>query len=180
MKKFGWILIFFAGIVSCKTQNAVYKSAASFKAYQVSHDEKGRKVLRGLITRADIETDTSFSWFKKNYSLGKPDNSIVSAFKQHANDFQMVIFGGTWCPDTQNLLPQFYQVVDASGYSENNITLIGVDHSKTTLDNLDKSFHIINVPTFIVMKNGKEVGRIIEYGESGEAMKELGKIVAGL
>ena len=36
------------------------------------------------------------------------------------------------------------------------------------------------MPTFIVMKNGKEVGRVIEYGESGEAMKELGKIVSGL
>ena len=29
-------------------------------------------------------------------------------------------------------------------------------------------------------KDGKEAGRIVEYGESGEAMKELGKIVEGL
>lgn len=179
MKKSVWLFLFVI-VISCKTENAVNKPATAFKAYQISHDEKGIKVLRGLITRTDIEKDTSFNWFKKNYNLGKPDATAVAAFKQHINDFQMVVFGGTWCPDTQNLLPQFYKVVDASQYSENNITLVGVDHSKTTLDNLDKSFHIINVPTFIVMKNGKEAGRVIEYGESGEAMKELGKIVAGL
>jgi thiol-disulfide isomerase/thioredoxin len=92
----------------------------------------------------------------------------------------MLIFGGTWCPDTQNLLPQFYQLADAAGYADSSITLIGVDNAKTTFDNLNKTFHLIDVPTFIVMKDGKEVGRVVEYGESGEAMKELGKIVSGL
>ena len=32
----------------------------------------------------------------------------------------------------------------------------------------------------LCMKDGKEIGRVVEYGESGEAMKELGKIVEGL
>lgn len=180
MKKSVWIFVIFISLISCKAQNAVSKTSENFHAYQVSYDDESRKVLRGLITRLDVESDTAFSWFKKNYNLGKPDATSVESFKQHANEFQVIVFGGTWCPDTQNLLPQFYRLVDASGYTENNITLIGVDHSKTTLDNLDKSFHLINVPTFIVMKNGKEVGRVVEYGESGEAMKELGKIVAGM
>lgn len=172
--------IILLSLVACKTQNATRRTSSAFEPYQVSYDDKNRKVLRGLITRTDIENDTAFSWFKKNYTLGKPDASAVSAFKQHANDFQMIIFGGTWCPDTQNLLPQFYRLADATGYSDSSITLIGVDHNKTTLDNLHTTFHLINVPTFIVMKNGKEVGRVVEYGESGEAMKELGKIVSGL
>lgn len=180
MKKLVLISSILIIIVSCKTQHAVTKTSASFKTYQVSYDAKGRKVLRGLISRADIENDTAFSWFKKNYNLGKPDASAVAAFKQHAGDFQMLIFGGTWCPDTQNLLPQFYRVADAAGYADSSITLIGVDHAKTTFDNLHKTFHLIDVPTFIVMKNGKEVGRVVEYGESGDAMNELGKIVSGL
>ena len=165
---------------SCKTQNVVTTSSTSFHPYQISNDAKGRKVLRGLISRADIESDTAFSWFKKNYNLGRPDASAVAAFKQHANDFHMLIFAGTWCPDTQNLLPQFYRVADAAGYADSSITLIGVDNDKTTFDNLHKTFHLIDVPTFIVMKDGKEVGRVVEYGESGDAMNELGKIVSSL
>ena len=45
---------------------------------------------------------------------------------------------------------------------------------------MEKTFKVTEVPTFILMKDGKEVGRVVEYGESGEAMKELGKIAAGL
>ena len=180
MKKLLLLIAISVSLVCCETQNAVTKSSSSFQTYQVSHDSKGRKVLRGLISRADIENDTAFSWFKKNYNLGRPDASAVTAFKQHANDFHMLIFGGTWCPDTQNLLPQFYRVADAAGYADSSITLIGVDNAKTTFDNLQKTFHLIDVPTFIVMKDGKEIGRVVEYGESGDAMNELGKIVAGL
>ena len=32
--------------------------------------------------------------------------------------------------------------------------------------------------TFIVMKGGKEVGRVIEYGKNGRWDKEIGEIVA--
>jgi len=180
MKNILLLLFISLAFFSCKTQKLTAASSASFHPYSISRDAKGRKVLRGLITRADIQNDTAFSWFNKNYNLGRPDANAVTAFKQHANDFQMLIFAGTWCPDTQNLLPQFYRLADASGYADSSITLIGVDNDKTTFDNLHKTFHLVDVPTFIVMKNGKEVGRVVEYGESGEAMKELGKIVSAL
>ncbi|MEP6466945.1 MAG: thioredoxin family protein [Parafilimonas sp.] len=180
MKNIACAIIIIISLVSCKTQNNVSKSSKPFHAYEVSYDDKHRKILRGLITRTDIEKDTAFSWFKKNYNLGRPDAGAVAAFKQHGNNFHMLIFGGTWCPDTQNLLPQFYRLADAAGYADSSITLIGVDHAKTTLGNLNKTFHLTNVPTFIVLKDGKEVGRVVEYGESGEAMKELGKMVDSL
>ena len=174
------ILAVLITITSCSTQNKVSKNTTAYQSYRVSYDSKNRKVLRGLITRADIENDTAFGWFKKNYNLGRPDAGAVAAFKQHAQDFQTLIFAGTWCPDTQNLLPQFYRLTDAAGYADSNISLIGVDNDKVTFDNLQRTFHLVDVPTFIIMKNGKEVGRVVEYGESGEAMKELGKIVEGL
>jgi thiol-disulfide isomerase/thioredoxin len=177
MKKSVWVLIVVTVFAVCKAQ---YALSQDFHAYQSSYDHKGRKVLRGLITRSDIENDTAFSWFKKNYNLGKPDESAVNAFKKHTNDFHVLVFAGTWCPDTQNLLPQFYRLTDAAGYPDSSITVIGVDNEKTTLDNLHTTFHLVNVPTFIIMKDGKEVGRVVEYGESGEAMKELGQIVSNL
>ena len=180
MKKPLTIFIISASLISCKTQKSVTAASTPFHAYEVSYDSLHRKVLRGLISRADIEGDTAFGWFRKNYNLGKPDAKTVTAFKEHAKDFRMLIFAGTWCPDTQNLLPEFYRLTDASGYADSNITMIGVDHAKTTLEHMEKTFKVTEVPTFIVMKDGKEVGRVVEYGESGEAMKELGKIAAGL
>jgi thiol-disulfide isomerase/thioredoxin len=139
--------------------------------------ETGSKVLKGLLSRADIENDTSFKWFKENMKLGQANTVAVSAFEKNASKFQMVVFAGTWCDDSQNLLPVFYRLVDKSGYGDSSITLIGVNRSKTTLYNLHNAFHITDVPTFIVMKDGKEIGRVVEYGKYGQIDKELGEIV---
>ncbi len=180
MKKYIAILFIIASVTG-KTQTVTVTKVDSATAYQtIYNNTKHETTLRGLIKRSLIESDTTFSWFKKNYALGKPDDSAVTAFKAHASDIKMIIFGGTWCEDTQNILPQFFKMADAAAYADSNVTLIGVDRSKTTIDNLSSAFHITKVPTFIIMKNGKEAGRVTEYGNSGEPVKELGKIVAGL
>jgi len=158
-------------------------SFASFSQAQTPYETKmdgDTKILKGVINRAAIESDTSFKWFQQNMQLGRADAAAVEAFKKNGAKFQMVVFGGTWCEDTQNLLPVFYRLVDLSGYPEKNITLIAVDRDKTTLDNLHKTYDIENVPTFIVMQNGKEVGRVVEYGKYGQIDKELGEIVSKL
>ena len=138
------------------------------------------KIERGLLKRSDIESDTSFKWFQQNYNLGTADASAIDAFQKNRDSFKIVVFFGTWCEDSQNLVPAFYRLVDKSGYNNDNITLVGVDRSKTTLDDLNQAFHITRVPTFIVMKDGKEAGRVVEYGKSGRMDKELGEIVEGL
>ena len=142
-----------------------------------SSDEK---TLKGLLSRAVIEKDTAFKWFTSNYALGSADANAVSAFQQNKAKFHMIIFGGTWCHDTQNLLPVFYRLADKSGYPDSSISLIGVDRNHQTLDNLSNAFNVTRVPTFIVMKDGKEVGRVVEYGKYGQIDKELGEIVDSL
>ncbi|HEY6978622.1 MAG TPA: thioredoxin family protein [Chitinophagaceae bacterium] len=167
------ILFGFCKPASCQT--------ALLHNYETSIDAKtGIKILKGLLTRADVESDTSFKWFKENMKLGQADMPAVSAFQKNSSKFQMVVFAGTWCEDTQNLLPVFYRLVDKSGYPDSSITLIGVDREKTTLYNLHNAFHITDVPTFIVMKDGKEIGRIVEYGKYGQIDKELGEIAGSI
>ena len=146
--------------------------------YQVL-DYKGKKMLKGIINRQLIENDTAFAWFKESMQYGMPDVAAVTVFQQNKTKFKMIIFGGTWCEDTQNLLPKFYKLVDKSGYPESNITLVAVDRQKTTVNNLNITYNITNVPTFIVLKDGKEVGRVVEYGK-GDMVKDLGEIVGKL
>jgi thiol-disulfide isomerase/thioredoxin len=147
--------------------------------YQVL-DYQGKKMLKGVINRNLIESDTAFTWFKENMQYGQPDAAAVVAFQQHKSDITMIIFGGTWCEDTQNLLPKFYKLIDKSGFPESRITLVAVDKQKTTVNNLHITYHITNVPTFIVLKSGKEIGRVVEYGKDGDPVKELGAIVSKL
>jgi thiol-disulfide isomerase/thioredoxin len=138
------------------------------------------KILNGYINRALIEKDSAFPWFSENIKGGQADPAAVSAFASKKDKFSMIVFGGTWCGDTKQLLPVFYRLVDKSGYPDNKITLIGVDRSKHTIEDLHTKWSITNVPTFIVIANGKEVGRVVEYGKLGEIDKELGQIVAAI
>ncbi|MGI8950753.1 MAG: thioredoxin family protein [Chitinophagaceae bacterium] len=162
---------------SCSVKKIPATAAAH--PYEIIMDGQ-TKILKGLLNRSIIENDSSFKWFKINYNLGTVDMPAIAAFEKNASKFQMVIFGGTWCEDTQNLLPSFFRLVDKSNYPEKNITLIGVDRNKNTLGNLNNAFHITNVPTFIVMENGKEIARVVEYGKYGKIDRELGEIVSGL
>lgn len=147
--------------------------------YQVKED-KGRKMLYGVINRGLIANDTAFGWFNENMKYGQPDAAAVNTFKQKKDKFSLLVFGGTWCEDTQNLLPKFYQLIDASGFPENKINLLAVDRQKQTVNNFHFIYKITKVPTFIVLKKGLEIGRVTEYGTKGDITKELGEIVAGI
>jgi hypothetical protein len=66
--------------------------------------------------------------------------------------------------------------LDVAGFSDDRITLIGVDRNKKTISHFTDAFNVINVPTIMVMKDGKEIGRIVEYGRYGMVEKELAEI----
>lgn len=143
-------------------------------------EENGEKILNGYINRSIVENDTAFRWFRDNMQWAQTDANAIAAFSKNKDKFSMIVFGGTWCHDTQNLWPAFYKLIDKSGYPENKITLIGVKRDKTTIEDLHTKWHITNVPTFIVMHDGKEIGRVVEYGKYGQIDKELGEIVAAI
>lgn len=144
--------------------------------YQTVPDNE-TKVLKGFINRSVLEKDTAFKWFGSNLNYGKADASAVEAFKLKGDKFNMLVFAGTWCHDTQAMLPVFYRLVDASKYPDKKITLIALDRAKEGIDELYKKFNVNNVPTFIVLQNGKELGRVVEFGKDGNIDKDLGEIV---
>lgn len=146
---------------------------------EVSHDASGNKVVKGFLTKKDLVTDTAFAWFAQNQQGYTPDQNALQALKANKDSINIIAFGGTWCGDTKFILPKFFRLADAAGFSQDRITVLGVDHDKKTIQHLSEVFNITNVPTLIVMKNGKEVGRVVEYGKSGMFDKELGEIIGG-
>lgn len=136
------------------------------------------KVLRGIVNRQILANDTSFPWFKENTRFGEADISAVAALKKNGAKCSFVVLFGTWCHDSQNLVPKFYRLMDAGGIPESKITMVAVDRNKTTVQNLHKKYQLTAVPTFIVLVDGKEVGRVLEHGKTGYMEKELGEIIA--
>jgi thiol-disulfide isomerase/thioredoxin len=163
-------IILFLSILSIK--------AGFAQSSEVILEPGGTKVIRGFMSKQDLATDSTFTWFNTNMKAFTPDANSIEALKANKDAINIVAFGGTWCGDTKQVLPQFFSLADAAGFSQDRITLLGVDRGKKTIQHLAEAFHITNVPTFIVMKNGKEVGRVVEYGKTGMPMKELGEIIS--
>ncbi len=157
---------------------AALVQTATAQTAEVSKDGSGNKVLKGFISRQELATDAAFPWFAENGKGYTPYAAAVEALKGARDSIYILAFGGTWCGDTKAILPKFYALTDAAGFPQDRITLLGVDHGKKTIQHLSEAFNVTLVPTFIVLKNGQELGRVVEWGKAGMWDKELGEIVS--
>ena len=148
------------------------------QAPEVTNDN-GEKILKGFISKQNLSAEPSFAWFAENQKGYTPYAAALQALKTNKDSLNFLVFGGTWCGDTKFILPKFFSLTDAAGVTQDKITLLGVDRSKKTIQHLSETFNIINVPTIIVLKDGKEIIRVVEYGKTGMFDKELGEIISG-
>lgn len=156
----------------------IFSAQIVFAQTEISQDASGNKVLKGFITKQELATDSSFKWFAENQKGYTPDQNALQLLRANRDSINIIAFGGTWCGDTKYILPKFFVLADAAGLSQDRITLLGVDHNKKTIQHLSEALGITNVPTLIVMKNGKELGRVVEYGHTGLFDKDLAEILA--
>jgi len=160
---------------------AVFTSLMVFaqSQYEISPDKNGGKIFKGIISREILEKDTSFynTWYYSNFNAYSPNPEAVAAIKRNNDSLQIIAFMGTWCEDSHFIIPKLFHLADAAGLAKDKISLIGTDRSKKTLGYLSESMGVTNVPTIIIMKKGKELGRVVEYGKSGMFDKDLAEII---
>jgi thiol-disulfide isomerase/thioredoxin len=147
------------------------------QTYEVSNDGNN-KVLKGLISRDMLEGDTAFKWFHENQVGYEPDVQETALLKAKGPQVQFLVFGGTWCERTKDILPKFFSLLDAASFPRDQVALVGVDHDKKTTNHLTEAMHITSIPTFIVLRNGQEVGRVEGYGKNGRWDREISELIA--
>jgi thiol-disulfide isomerase/thioredoxin len=157
---------------------ALFTGYGLFAQTEVTVEPGGTKIIKGFTSRQELATDTSFKWFAENQKGYTPDPNALALLKANRDSINVIVFGGTWCGDTKYILPKFFSLADAAGFPQDRITVVGVDRNKKTIQHLAEAFGVVNVPTIIVMKNGKEAGRVVEYGKYGLYDKELGEILS--
>ena len=134
-------------------------------------------ILNGIITKYALQNDESYRWYNSSQSNYTAAESVVNTMQAAKGKVQIVLFGGTWCEDTQFILPKFFKLQEQSGFPDAAISFFAVDRSKITIGGIADAFKITNVPTIIVMKEGKEIGRVVEYGKTGQWDKELAELL---
>ncbi len=168
-------IILFTGILVCISRSSIAQSP-----YSVFSEKPNEKTYEGIISRQILLADTSFHWYAENEENSYPNPKAINALRLQKDSVQLLVFMGTWCSDSHHVIPKFFVLADSAGFSNENITLIGVNRKKKTFSHLCEALGIINVPTIIVMKNGKEAGRVVEYGKSGAYDYDLYEILNSL
>lgn len=146
-------------------------------SYEVLVERPNEKSYKGTVSKEIIQADTSFKWWAMNQNGYKPNAMALEGLQKGKDSLQLLVFMGTWCEDSQYIIPKLFALTEAAGFSNDRITMIGVDRNKKTYGHLTDALNVINVPTIMVMKNGKELGRVVEYGKYGMFDKELGEII---
>ena len=138
-------------------------SAMAQRPYKIIKDttETG-KIYDGLITFDDLKAESAFPWMTTGMKAYTPEDKSMGLLKFYLRQYNLVVFLGTWCDDSQNLIPKLAKVLEDLNYPATKVTMYGVDRDKTTFGNEQKKYHIRHVPTIILFRDETEVGRITE------------------
>ena len=144
---------------------------------QITAKKNKKGDLVGIANKESFNQAPYKTWFDQKYDAYTLDVASISDLKQQLKGVKIKGFMGTWCGDSKREVPRFYKILEATDFNLKNLELITVNRRKKTPDDLQKGLRIIKVPTFIFYKNGKEIGRYVEYArESLE--KDMLKIVS--
>lgn len=150
---------------------------------KTSSNSAGERVVdynyTGEITEKDLIQSTYTSqWFvprKEQYVTHKPS---LNTIKEHINEYEIVVYMGTWCPDSHAEMPRFFKILDESDFNRDQLTVYTLDENLNSDEKVEKGKNITNVPTLIFYKDGKEINRFVEAPRESLA-RDIAKIVSG-
>ena len=161
------ILLF---LQSCEVQKVVVNR-------EVDSSNDG-KMLLGTQTKNQLLKEPYSEWYVKEHDEYAIDqNAVAELKKEKLNSYAMTVVLGTWCDDSHREVPRLMKILEELKYPEQKLTIIAVNRKKESPSGEEGVFNIQRVPTIIVQKYGKEIGRIIENPKSGYLERDLLEII---
>lgn len=174
MKKITQILVTLSTVLltfqSCESQKLVVN-----REVETSDNSK---MLLGYQTKNQLLKEPYSEWYVKEHDEYAIDESSVAELKKaKLSSYSITLVMGTWCEDSHREVPRFLKILEAANYPENKLKIIAVNRKKEAPNGEEGVFNIQKIPTIIVQKYGKEIGRIIESPKSGYLEKDLVEIL---
>ena len=101
--------------------------------------------------------------YKARVILYEPDPEAIRHLQSYNKPLTIEVFFGSWCPDCREHLPPFIKVIQEAANPNISTIFIGVSRDKKEPARLLQAKGVKFVPTFIIYRNGDEIGRIIEH-----------------
>jgi thiol-disulfide isomerase/thioredoxin len=134
-------------------------------------------VLLGPMTRAEIEAAMP-DWVLATVEA-EPDTEVALELADLVTGAEVTVFFGSWCSDSRRELGRLWKALDLAGGEVGfPIRYVAVDRSKREPAESVKGREILYVPTFVVERDGSELGQIIEQSPNGVEM-DLLKLLEG-
>lgn len=126
-------------------------------------DERTEKPMLIGACNYDAFADTNFGWwYQSGYTDYEINESAIDDLNPNPEEITITVVLGTWCSDSRREFPHFAKLMDLIGFPRENIKIIAVNRAKVAEGDEVAGLNIEFVPTFIVYRNGGEIGRIVE------------------
>lgn len=123
-------------------------------------------VIVGETTREQIEEAVP-DWVQSE-AEASPDASACQGLTTVEPGAEVTVVLGTWCGDSRREVPRLWKALDMAGSSVPfAIHYVGVDRKKQEPADVVGGNDVRYVPTFIVRRGGREVGRVVEHSPNG-------------
>jgi thiol-disulfide isomerase/thioredoxin len=129
---------------------------------KITDPQLNEEILYGYCNRSGLEKGEFGKLFDEYYQIYEPDQAVLTQLKLKKEGIEILIILGTWCSDSQEQVPRFFKILDKIRFSKKNVQLICVSKDKEAGDVETANYNIQKIPTFIIYKKGREVGRIVE------------------
>ncbi len=142
--------------------------------------ENGQKFLVGEITKEGLQQSYYTKWFQTNYDNYQVDETIISNIKEDLQSYHVLVFLGTWCGDSKREVPRFLKILETANVPDDHLKIVALDKRKGKYKQSptgeEWGLQILRVPTIVILKNGREINRIIETPNS-TLEEDLHKII---
>jgi len=130
---------------------------------QFTDPEEEGNLLLGKINFEGLQRQPYNEWFELNKKEHTLDTLAINSIQSLLGEIQLKVYMGTWCEDSQREIPALEKILLAANFDFKNLNMIAMSHDKDTPPKFEEKDSIEYVPTIIIMKNGKEINRIVEY-----------------
>ena len=126
-----------------------------------AQNKTDEKILLGPVALENI-IDLP-GWFGQEFISYKPDPNVMDVLPFHLRGAEIVCVLGSWCDDSKREVPKLFRILQMiRDFDPSHLTMIGVDRNKVSPGGEQARWNITKVPTFVFLKDGKEMGRIEE------------------
>lgn len=121
--------------------------------------------MTGVVTRDEIEAAEP-AW-RQELAAASVDEDAARALNDVPAGAEVVVFLGTWCGDSRRVVSRLWVALERAPNAPFTVRMIAVDRSKRDPGGLSDGQDLRYVPTIIVRRAGREVGRIVESAPHG-------------